>query len=105
MNAPPVYLVFLDELGRACKGAAQALQVLRTGNLDRAEAGRVVGQHLDVEEQEAALAEVIDQVCQRNFGRVAGAAKHRFAGKEAAQGHAVDAPPSSSPCQASTLWA
>ena len=51
----------------------------------------MAGEHLDVEKLEAALAQMSCQEGEGDLGAVAEAGEHRFAGEEAADGHAIDA--------------
>src|SRR5881396_2200119 len=48
------------------------------------------GEHLDVQQCEFVLAQVLDQMEQRYFRGVADAVEHRFAGKKTADGYAID---------------
>ena len=70
---------------------ARAPQVFVSPDGDPAELSRDGGQHLDVEQGEPLVAQVFQQVEQRDLRRVAGAVEHRFAGEESADSDAVDA--------------
>ena len=70
---------------------SKAIEIIGARNLDGAEARGDGGEHLDVEEREIALAQVFDKVVQGDFGGVADAVEHGFAGEKAADSNAVDA--------------
>ena len=69
----------------------KALKVFGARDLNCAETEGDGGEHLDVEEHEIALAEVFDEMVEGDFGGVADAVKHGFAGEEAANRDTVDA--------------
>ena len=73
------------------EGESEALEVFGAGDLDCAEAGRDGGEHLNVEEEEITLAQVLDKVVESDFGSVAGAVEHGFAREEAADSNAINA--------------
>src|SRR5262249_52101702 len=80
-----------EERHLAGEGPLQAGEVLTTGDRTGAEAGGVIGQHLDVEQLVAALSQVLGQEHQGDLRAVAQAGEHRLAGEQAAQGDRVKA--------------
>src|SRR4051794_31028584 len=79
-----------DETRLAAEGLAETGEVLGPRDGAGTEAGGVVGDHLDVEEPKAALAQVPDQAAQPPLRAVTPPREHRFAGEQPADGHAVD---------------
>lgn len=72
-------------------GGAEALEELAPGKEGGAHLKGDARGHLDIEESEAAGAEMLDEVVEGGFGGVGNAVEHGFAGEVSADGYAVDA--------------
>ena len=70
----------------------QVGEVFGAGDFDRAQPFRGFRYHLRVEEAEAAFAQALHQMKERDLGGVGLVMEHGFPGKEAADRDAVDAP-------------
>ena len=69
----------------------QPFQILAPRNLHCAELPRGGRHHLNVEQRETPLAQVLHEVMERDFRRVRDAMEHGFAREKAAEAHAVNA--------------
>ncbi len=72
-------------------GVGKAAEVVFAGNSGSAELSGDGGQHLDIEQFEAPLSEVLHEVKEGHFGGIADAMEHGFACEEASDGNAIDA--------------
>ena len=73
------------------EGVAQQVLVVGAAHLDGAQGLEVGGEELDVEQSEATVAQVVDQVNERHLAGVAFAAEHALAEEGAAQRDTVEA--------------
>src|SRR6187431_1473005 len=74
------------------QGGFQSVQIFRPRNLHRPQRPRGGRDHLNVEKDEPARSQMLDEMAERRLGGVRGAMKHGFAGETAAEAHAVNAP-------------